>query len=37
VACQTAVVTKEDALLLYQKLIKKFEDIDPLNESDKTQ
>lgn len=36
VACQTAVVTKEDALLVYERLLKQFENIDPINESHKT-
>jgi hypothetical protein len=39
VACETAVVTKEDALQVYQRLMQKFQGMDPiveLNESNKT-
>ena len=39
VACETAVVTKEDALQVYEKLMKQFQELDPvneLNESNKT-
>lgn len=37
VACQTVVVTKEDVLQVYDRLMKQFETIDPIDESDKTQ
>jgi hypothetical protein len=30
VACQTAVVTKEDALQVYYRLMQKFEEMDPI-------
>jgi len=30
VACQTAVVTKEDALEVYYRLMQKFEEMDPI-------
>ena len=36
VACQTVVVTKEDALQVYERLMKHFEDMDPIDESHKT-
>lgn len=39
IACQTAVVTKEDALQIYQRLMQKFEELDPIGnntESNKT-
>ena len=36
VACQTVVVTKEDVLHVYERLMKQFEIIDPINESNKT-
>ena len=39
IACETAVVTKEDALQVYERLMRKFQEIDPipvLNESHKT-
>jgi hypothetical protein len=36
VACQTVVVTKEDAVQVYERLMKQFEIIDPIGESDKT-
>ena len=39
VACETAVVTKDDAFLIYERLLKQFEELDPIenkDESDKT-
>ena len=36
VACQTVVVTREDVLQVYDRLMKQFETIDPIDESDKT-
>ncbi len=30
VACETAVVTKEDALMVYERLMKQFEELDPV-------
>jgi len=36
VACQVVVVTKEDALQVYERLMKQFETIDPINKSHKT-
>jgi hypothetical protein len=30
VACETAVVTKEDALMIYERLMKQFEKLDPV-------
>jgi hypothetical protein len=36
VACQTVVVTKEDVLQVYKRLMQQFETIDPIHESDKT-
>jgi hypothetical protein len=36
IACQTVVVTKEDVLQVYERLMKQFEIIDPINESHKT-
>jgi hypothetical protein len=30
IACQTAVVTKEDALQVYYRLMQKFEEMDPI-------
>jgi lipopolysaccharide export system protein LptC len=32
IACERAVVTKEDALYLYEKMMKEFEAIDKRNE-----
>ena len=39
IACETAVVTKEDALQVYERLMRQFEELDPLEtsvESNKT-
>ena len=39
VACETAVVTKEDALQVYERLMQQFQEMDPLEanvESNKT-
>ena len=36
VACQTVVVTREDALQVYQRLMEQFETMDPIGESHKT-
>jgi hypothetical protein len=36
VACQTVVVTREDVLQVYERLMKQFENIDPIDESHKT-
>ncbi len=36
VACQTVVVTREDVLQVYDRLMKQFDTIDPINESHKT-
>ena len=36
VACQTAVVTKEDALLVYYRLMQKFEELDPIQTNDES-
>jgi hypothetical protein len=36
VACQTVVVTREDALQVYQRLMEQFEIMDPIGESHKT-
>jgi hypothetical protein len=36
VACQTVVVTREDALQVYERLIEQFEIMDPIGESHKT-
>lgn len=30
IACETAVVTKEDALMVYERLMKQFEKLDPV-------
>lgn len=39
IACETAVVTKEDTLQVYERLMRQFEELDPLEasvESNKT-
>lgn len=36
IACQTAVVTKEDALQIYQRLMQKFEELDPMQTEDES-
>lgn len=36
VACQTVIVTKEDVLQVYDRLMKQFETSDPIGESDET-
>lgn len=36
IACQTAVVTKEDALQVYQRLLQKFEELDPIQNNVKS-
>jgi hypothetical protein len=35
VACQTVVVTREDVLQVYDRLMKQFEKIDPIDGSHK--
>jgi len=36
IACQVVVVTRKDALQVYQRLMEQFEIMDPIGESHKT-